>query len=255
MRRRAFTLVEVLIAIALIIALVGSMFAFLRDTLATRERIDAHAARRRSATTLFDRLERDLVTVLGHDPKLGAGVRGDDRSLQLLVRSVPARLADSVPERALGAIETVEYRFSRAGRSLALRRAAPDAGEPSRLYTLDGDVQYARFRYYDGAQWTDAFTSSAQQGLPLAVEVAVWYDWAPPPDEDETDEVEPEAEPGRGGGGFIAFPEIGRRPALEDAAPAPRADEEFPPLPDRVRVIVLPDAAPAESSADTGGAS
>ena len=102
MTRRGFSLLEVMIAIALTAALIGSMFAFLWDTLETRERMATHTTRRRSATTVIDRLERDLTMVVASDPDAGVGVEGTESSLRLLVRSVPARLADGArPELAL----------------------------------------------------------------------------------------------------------------------------------------------------------
>ena len=60
MRRRAFSLLEVLIAIGLMIALFGAMFAFMYDTLSARRRALEHAGRQLAATTLVERAELDL---------------------------------------------------------------------------------------------------------------------------------------------------------------------------------------------------
>ena len=49
MRRRGFTLLEVLISIALIMVLLGSMFAFLLDMLASRRRVVDYTARQLAA--------------------------------------------------------------------------------------------------------------------------------------------------------------------------------------------------------------
>ena len=91
---RAFSLFELLIAIALIMALVAAMFGFLWDLLAIRKRITDETSRRRAAALLIEWVERDLTTCVVGDSLNGAGVRGDDASLHVMSRTVPVRLAE-----------------------------------------------------------------------------------------------------------------------------------------------------------------
>ena len=100
MRRRTikahcngFTLLEVLIAITLMLALLGSMFAFTFNMLSSRARASDYSHKQLAATTLIERIESDLMTCLVGDRRIGAGVKGDESALQILSRAVAASLA------------------------------------------------------------------------------------------------------------------------------------------------------------------
>lgn len=90
------------------------------------------------------------------------------------------------------------------------------AGEPGERHALSTRALRARFRYFDGRTWGTSFDSAASGRLPAAVEVALWFE------------------------------------PLGQSAPPP----EFWPEPDRVRVLVIPDAPEAAWSvrARSGGA-
>jgi type II secretory pathway component PulJ len=60
--RFAFTLLEVLIAIALLMGLVSALFAFGFDMLASRQKALEYAWQQRAAATLIERLEADLMS-------------------------------------------------------------------------------------------------------------------------------------------------------------------------------------------------
>jgi hypothetical protein len=241
---------EVLLAIALSGALLAAMFAFLWDMLATRDRVLSAAEHRRAAAVLIERLERDLVTCIAGDDVLGAGVAGDDRSLVVLTRDVPVRLAGRGRDdgRILADLERTEYRFSpgagtlEARRGLALPGARPDRAPYERL---GDDIHLVRFRYYDGRAWRDEYDSRADGGLPVAVEVAVWFDAWPGAEIVEPDEEEDPDDPFAGD-----LPAGGRRTfdaeaGFDESAFAEISDFEDlgEPVPDRVRVILVPDAA------------
>ena len=99
MRRRGFTLIEVLISIALVGMLLGSMFVFLFDMLSTRRRVLDHAARRLAAATLIEHLESELTTCLVGDGAHGAGIEGHESDL--VHRSTEARAVTSIEMHAL----------------------------------------------------------------------------------------------------------------------------------------------------------
>jgi prepilin-type N-terminal cleavage/methylation domain-containing protein len=113
MIRRAFTLIEVLVAISLVGALVGSMFIFLFNMMQARQRSISLTQEQRTAAVLFERLERDLACCVAGDRGAGAGVSGDERSLRLLTRGVPAALAERGADdpAAFADLERSEYRF------------------------------------------------------------------------------------------------------------------------------------------------
>ncbi len=249
MSRRAFTLLEMLIAIALTIALLAAMFSFFWDLLATRQQIIEETSRRRAVDTLIEGLERDLLTAVAGDAVFGAGVAGDDSAIRILSRGVPARLAERPGGLGFADLERAEYRFDEAGRTLSARRVAVrggEAGPAPGFAPLGGNVHRVRFRYHDGRAWVDSFDSLRAAALPRAVEVAIWFD--APPGETLADQfAEPPARAER-----LTFGPDG---GFDERAFAIESDLELldEPRPDRVRVIGVPDAAgPADAPAVEG---
>jgi len=243
-RDRAFSLLEVLIAIALTIALLGALFGFLWNLLSIREDIETRTAHQRAASALLEALERDLFTSLVGDPAMGAGFIGEEASFSLLTRSVPVRLAEQIEgsERAFADLERTEYRFEPTGGRLLAGRIPARPGGLDRVAMIEfGDgIHSVRFRYHDGLRWRDSFDSLEADALPRAIEVAIWFrPWpgAAPPPHDEASEAAGDEEPERSTFDADA--------GFDEHAFALESDlESFElPPPDRLRVIVIPDAA------------
>ena len=176
--RHGFTLLEVLIAIALIGALLGSMFAFMHELLQSRSRALDYTARQLAAATLIDHVERDLIACVVGDATLGAGIDGDASRLAILSRGVAAHLAErGIDEGVLDDLQQTEYRFQDASRLIEVRRGTPRPGRDTMTddFVAIGPAFKVRFRYHDGDRWSDTFDSLAANRLPGAVEVAVWY--------------------------------------------------------------------------------
>ena len=132
-RPRGFTLLEVLIAIALVGVLLGSMFAFMHELLQSRSRAMQYTARQLAAATLIDRIESDLAVCIVGDATLGAGIRGDDTQLSILSRGVAAHLAGvTVPMLFLNGT-----RDKLAGLEL-LEPVCDDLGARARLHVVGG---------------------------------------------------------------------------------------------------------------------
>ncbi len=238
---RGFTLLEVLIAIALALALGATMFAFLRDLLATRARTMELASRQRSAATLIERLEGDVAACLVGNARDGAGVKGDAEHLRLLTRGVMTQLASRGIDdpAALADLHVVEYRFDGANQRLEARKNVAD--ESSDFTSLGGPVTHLRFRYLDGKQWKSAFDSLALNRLPNAIEVCVWFERWPgdlagemggdPANENST---QPEA----------------HRSSSDDREGGATGDMDSmrPPPPDRRRIIAIPDGGADEAN-------
>ncbi len=235
MRRRGFTLLEVLISIALISILLGSLFAFLHDLLQSRSRALQYTARQLAAATLIQRVEAELASCIVGDGTSGAGVKGDATSLSILSRGVAVHLAeDGTESGVLGDLQQTEYRFDDEAAEIEVRRMTPGGrpgGRPDPAFVSIGPVHRLRFRYHDGTGWSDSFDSLAADRLPQAVEVTVWYH--PWPGEQE---ITPEAPAER-----LTFDATG---GFDDAAYARQSDMGSfdEPRPDRFRVIVIPDA-------------
>ncbi len=219
MKSRGFTLIEMLVAVAITLALSGAVLAYIWRLRDAQERMTVAAARSAGVEMLFTRLEDDLVGVIAGDPKLGAGVKGDATSLTLLCRGTPPL---SETNRG-GDLVRMELRFDaltgtvygeRSGAEKAT--SASDAAEavfgadveatPRGEALIEG-VREMRLRYYTQGAWSESFDSGASGGLPEAVEVALWFG------------------------------------AVDEASEGVVAETDMPrPPPDRLRVIVVPDA-------------
>jgi type II secretory pathway component PulJ len=255
-RIRAFTLLEVLIAIALILALGAALFGFLHDMLATRSRTLDHALQQRAAATLIERLEADVVATLVGDTASGPGVQGDATNLRLLTRGVMPQLAsrgldDPAP---LGDLQSVEFRFDPSARRLEARRSSASAGEaPPEFATLGGAIAHVRFRYLGNRRWQQSFDSLALGHLPAAIEVAVWFTPWP---EDREAQAEADADASSGAPAVDSAGEEVAPGNFDEGAFGMTSDSESQrrPTPDRLRVIVIPDGGADDAAAATQAA-
>ncbi len=238
MRQRGFTLLEVMIALGLILALLAVMFGFLSDVQGSRRRALAFTARQRAATTLIDHLERDLMTCVVEDDEGGAGVAGSERSLRILSRGVLIR-SSGEPNAAWRDMQISDYEFREGKGIVNMRRMAVGEGSGARFYPLGGRVGQVRFRYHDGNRWIDSYNSADQGHLPRAVEVAIWFN-SPDSHDSEMREEERLSDSG-------LQPERNTFDAtagFDEEAFALESDlKEFAePSPDRIRVILIPDS-------------
>src|SRR5262245_22299472 len=201
---RAFTLLEVLIAIALILVLVGAMFGFLFDMLNSRAAALDHVRQQDAANAVVKQLDVDLMTCIVGDAESGSGVKGDQTNLRLLSRGVAASLAahGANDPDVLGDLQFTEYRFDAAAHRISGGRGAArsPAGESStELVPLEGTIYKLRFRYHDGNQWQSEFDSLKAGRLPQAVEAALWLSPLPGvPDAVGIEEAPDAREPAKG---------------------------------------------------------
>src|SRR5262245_5978792 len=90
---RGFTLIEVLIAIAILLALMGTMYGFLFDMLSSRARALEYARQDQAAALLIKTLDADLMACIAGDRASGAGIQGDETYVRVLSRGVASSLA------------------------------------------------------------------------------------------------------------------------------------------------------------------
>jgi len=171
--RRGVTLIEMLIAIALLSILLGGVFAFWRNLTSGRDRVTEYVAREQAARVFLDRLESQLACTLVSDPQHGSGVVGSPFAVRLLTRSVAVDRSPSGENTALGDLQMVEYRFDRVGNRLTARSGP--AGSPGDWVTVAEDFGLVRFRYLDGNQWSGSCNARSSNRLPVAIEVAIWF--------------------------------------------------------------------------------
>ncbi len=242
--RPAFTLVEVLVAVALLLLLAGAVSSFLWQLLDRESRVLDWTARSRTASVMFDRLQRDLFTAVASTPD-GPGVVGDPTGM------VIAHRAFLVDDPDLSDLQRTEIRFDpRAGTLRLTRRdwarppiggeneAHPDEPVPADDTPPADGIRAVRFRYHDGRAWRSSFSST--RSLPAAVEVAVWFGGISDGDIRAADEP-PAAQEMMAGDRGADDPSTA---SLIDTLGQPRGR---PPQrePDRLRVIAIPDATAA----------
>jgi prepilin-type N-terminal cleavage/methylation domain-containing protein len=205
--QRAFTLIEVLLAVSLLLAISAGMLSYLYGLLHSRDRLVRTTDEQISAAALFEQLETDLSTTFAVNGAGKAGVEGTASSLVVRSRGVASTGATGVSD--LGDLQGCEVKFDLDSRGLLARRL----GRTEESFeVLASSVGRVRFRYFDGAQWQENFNSATAGTLPVAVEAALWFDGEDPSSSGEAE-----------------------------------TSESVPPrAPDRVRVMVVPDG-PAAS--------
>lgn len=239
-RRRGFTLLELIVAAMLILALVAAMALFLMDALRIRARVAEATDRARAADVLVSAIGQALETTLVEDPRLGAGIQGDATSLSVLRAGLASwRLGTNDRSRAMEEVDRIHVRFDRGARRIAIGRGEM---QPS---LLPGTIDRVRFRYFDGQLWRSEFDSVRVGRLPVAVEVALWLrpraERPGPVDRPEFDSAPDE----EGDGGAAAGEEEGDEPGWAIDADDP---------PDRLRIVTIPDAGPTPSDVLGGAA-
>lgn len=229
--RRAFTLLELLLALALITFLSGMMFAFYDVTLRAREHGRRTMFDGQLARTIALKIADEIRSANGFLMGIGPGVTGRERMITLQTVVLPdkdvflrkAIQDDPLPAQsdvrfvryylAYDADATHEYPDGVQGpKPLGLVRAEVKTPFQTALFTnresavnLDlvaPEMKYLRFRYFDGAEWLDRWDFSGGTGLgglgnslPQAVEVTVGYDELPPQEDDGLDFNSPDLKP------------------------------------------------------------
>lgn len=264
-RRGGFTLIEVLLAIALVSVLAGSIFAFLMEILSRRTMLRDLAGDAGAGVRLLDRIEDDLQTAIAGGGGLAAGIVGDTDELEVLSLGVPTPGDGDASRPGGGDLLRTRLRWDAATGRLMAARAAVDAareggdaaaraglGVPAGSMSdgagggadeevLSERVAWLQFRYFDGRSWVGSFDSVARRRLPPAVEVAVWFGEPPRGGDEPAGGTPPEAAgAGRGVAGVSEPLADGEAVALVPPARAP----------DRVRIIAIPDASEAMGAAE-----
>ncbi len=268
--RPAFTLVEVLVAVALLLLLAAAVSSLLWQLFDRESRVLDTTARARAASVMFDRLERDLFSAVASTPD-GPGIVGDPAGLVVAHRGV--LIGD--PDRS--DLQRTEFRFdphtgtlrisrrdwaspadaegdhpldvsssagtdtmAAAASPIDEREETPDASPP-----LSG-VRAVRFRYHDGRAWRSTYEST--RGLPAAVEVAVWFG-SPPGDQTRFPDASADDRGAIAGANEAPPGGLDQSTTLQGLGPLNAPGTQLPQrAPDRLRVISIPDATAATTA-------
>ena len=236
-RRSAFTLLETLLAIALLGAVLAVAIRLVEDVAAARSRVESSLRRTEGVTLAIDLLADRFAAATAIAVDGGVGISGDSISCRVTGGGVASiRLAPESRRSPLLDRSTLEVAWRDGG--LAIR---DDEGPWSSLAT---DLAAIRLRYHDGEDWRDAW-DGGRDGLPVAVELSIWTTpwpdgqvaaWMPTIDDEsasfDDDPFDSEM-----------FDD------LEGFAPPPMpAEEDEIPTADRRRVVAILDPVPPAST-------
>ena len=179
-RKRGFTLLEVMVGLAIIAALVGALSGFLVQLSDARARLTTTVERVECADAVFSLVDRALTTAVVTDPQFGAGVGGNESTLRIVRSGVGLGEGDAP---LFADRERCEVRMLDGSGRIEIAR-----GE--RRDTIDVPVRALRIRYLSERGWRDAFDSSEDGVFPVGIEVSIWFgEEIPPSREVSSDEA------------------------------------------------------------------
>lgn len=207
--RSAFTLIEVILAIAIASAILFVLVYFYQQAAELRNQLLTEADRISTVRLLMNRLEAELHCVPGrcfYTPPLS----GNASSIQFIKTEVLSRAAwqtgafgrSTSPETDLRLVKYFASGDStnitglfRTEEPMVRRKAATRLqtmvelpGETNRpAPPLTSDLKYLRFRYWDGTSWQDSWNLDQ---LPIGVEVTLAAE--PVPEDQAAEEQAPE---------------------------------------------------------------
>ena len=185
-RRRGFTLLELLVAMAMVAVVAVSLVASLRIAFKARESAESSLDAGRSAELVMEFIRTDLQTALPPGGSFAGSfegtdntdARGADADDLVFYGVAPASVH---PQGANGDIKQLEltcYQPNGSSDFVLVRRTTNNLlnpqQEPYDEEVLCRHVSGFNCRYYDGAQWLDTWDSTQQNNsLPAAVEVTL----------------------------------------------------------------------------------
>ena len=182
--RRALTLMEMLVALALILALTVAVGSFAETYREGRDFAISEALRDREIDAMFGRLAEAFSCA---DASVG-GISGGDRGVSIHHRGsvLPAMGSEPKPAELLADSARYEIRFNEQLQEIFTARSSKN------MLTWRRPVSIVQLRYHNGSSWTDSW--SVAQGLPVAIECKLWYEFDPEPETIETAEGTIEAD-------------------------------------------------------------
>ena len=184
--RHGFTLLELLIALAVVSIIMAALFAGLRIVNRAKTNTEAAVAPIQRIDIVLSFLQRDLESALppsGTLASLFQGTVGQNNSGDLLFDAA----VDAPPQVSmLTDIRQVEYSVISDGsdhllvRNVTSNLLAPVQPDPDQEIICRG-VRSFTVQYYDGSQWTDTWDSTMLQNAPpIAVQITLDFDGTGP---------------------------------------------------------------------------
>ncbi len=232
------TLLEVMLALGLLLVLSAGVMGFFFQITARRDQLVRLASQQRDISLLFDRVESSLFAAVAVSPDGSAGIKGDATSLTITTRGVVPALGEEA-----GLVDACATTFAFSERAAECSQSVTGTGGASGSVSepVLRLVERMRFRYADGKKWSSIFDSIEAGGLPVAIEVSVWFEpRVPRPSPDGPSLQEPM---GGGGDALPGSERLGSEPrGFAQYQPEPEVPVWTPREPDHVRIISVPDA-------------
>lgn len=219
-RRRAFTLLEVILALSLLVLFMGVLFQFYHNSLRNRQRGLASVQEAHLARVLLRQISDEIRACGGFVPGFGPGVIGDRYDLTMQTIGVPSkelfRPRTRFEKELPGQHDLTQVRYfiawdedivNEEGIPLALglvrqelktlRQAVIVAGDVDeveveqededversfKLQLYAPEVKYLEFRYFDGADWHRDWTIAHGNALPQMIRITLGYETQMPDD-------------------------------------------------------------------------
>jgi general secretion pathway protein J len=164
-----FTLFEVLVAVTIIALLLTTIYGVFTSVSSAKERLETTGEGYHQARVLFDRISREVrgaYVPSGHLDALFAGANGDIPFLELSTSAATPQGGGK------GGINVVRYEVqvdseSSDGRKVLLRSEVPLHEADRRhegAYRLATGLDDLRWRYYDGQEWQEEWSTKRAQG-------------------------------------------------------------------------------------------
>lgn len=166
MIRRAFSLLEALVAVAIATAFLGAIAVFTSNLGDARARLARSSREIECAEAVFSALERACATVVLDAAGAGDGIEGDAARLRMVRSGVG--LGDD------GSARFGEFVATAVGFDAAARRVTIERG--TQRETQSAPVRELRFRYLTEDGWQEVFRSADFGEFPVAIEASIWFD-------------------------------------------------------------------------------
>ena len=166
-----FTLVEVLVALAVTALLLTAVYQTVSSAASARQQLAVENGRHHAARIVFERIGRELQSL--HFVATDARTRftgGDDQELLSFTSTASTPLAKEpgLPARISYRLEKTPEAKVSTDRLYRTESAALTI-DTGRAYRMADDVGFLEIRFLAKGQWTDRWDSSTEQTLPDAV--------------------------------------------------------------------------------------